>query len=156
RLMREFSGMSTTQFVDKIRAEKVRGKMREYLKRYVIEKFGKPGTPGKEKSLDGHVNRFWFKLKDRRKSEIFSYGTWAIDLGFANYTRFYRACLLHYKKTPSQVEHEILCDFANWYVAAQQLSFRKKALDEPQLSNPEWAVYRKPYSDWLAYEVKAR
>jgi hypothetical protein len=122
RLMRELTGISTSQMVDKIRGEGLKEKLRENLVGFVLKHFKRPGV-----LQDGTAGNFWEKLRAMRRQARFSYASWAIDLGFANYTRFYRACLLCFRQTPTQIEDEILREFAEWFAIARELLKRQNA-----------------------------
>ena len=155
RLMREFSGMSTSQMVDKIRAEGIREKLREHVKR-VIMRGPKPGEGGQKvhQRLWEQCQDFRELLKRSRRTVDFSLATWAIELGFANYTRFYRACLLQYGRTPTQLEEEALREFAEWYVLAGELQLRATA---PRKTwDRSYDRYRRPFDDEWARAVRER
>src|SRR6185295_11357339 len=148
RLMRELTGISTSQMVDKIRGEGLKEKLRENLIAFVLKNFKRPGA-----SHAGTAVNFWGKLRAMRREAKFSYASWAIDLGFANYTRFYRACLLCFRQTPTQIEDEILRGFEEWFTLAKQLLARNEAKLKWTDENLK---HRPPYSDGWTAALKAR
>ena len=148
RLMRELTGISTSQMVDKIRGEGLKEKLRENLIAFVLKNFKRPGA-----SHAGTAVNFWGKLRAMRREAKFSYASWAIDLGFANYTRFYRACLLCFRQTPTQIEDEILREFEEWFTLALQLLARNEAKLKWTDENRK---HRPPYSDGWTAALKAR
>ncbi|HLX62838.1 MAG TPA: hypothetical protein VKX17_16290 [Planctomycetota bacterium] len=157
RLLKELTGMSSWQLVDKIRAEGIKEKLRAELLEWVKWRFRAPGAwGGAELSFGDVLTEFWETLKAKRRAANFSYATRAIELGFANYTRFYRACLLCYKKTPSQLEDEVLREFADWFSLAQGLIDRLRAKEFRHQRDPRWDKYRAPYADEWAENLKTR
>jgi hypothetical protein len=148
RLMRELTGISTSQMVDKIRGEGLKEKLRENLVGFVLKNFKRPGV-----LQDGTAGNFWEKLRAMRREAKFSYASWAIDLGFANYTRFYRACLLCFRQTPTQIEDEILREFEEWFTLAKELLARKEATTKWTDENKK---HRHPYADGWTAALKVR
>src|ERR1043165_3162156 len=155
RLMRELTGLSVAQMVDKIRAEGMKEKLRENLRDCFKKYWHKPGHAkwGVSK-ISALLDEFWRGLKALRRSGSFSYATWAIELGFANYTRFYRACVLQYGMTPTQLEHAVLCEYAEWYSLATDLGERVHA--QQAKWNKMLERYRPPYNDEWAAAMKER
>lgn len=154
RLLKELTGMSATQLADKIRAEGLKEKLRAELIAHVQKFHGKPGVcTGNDRAFR---RNFWEKLKGKRTLESFSYATRAIALGFANYTRLYRSCLLQYGLTPMQLEDEILRDIAEFFCCAADFKHRESATQFPQHKDPRFACYRKPYNDNWAQAVQSR
>lgn len=145
RLLKELSGLTAAQLADKIRAEGLREKLRADLIEHIKKRHDKPGT--KCTSYSDTLHDFWQELKDRRAKPNFSYATRAIGLGFQNYTRLYRACLLQYGLTPTQLEHEILREFAKFFACAAQLLHRRDARHYINQDNPSYDKHRQPYSD---------
>lgn len=142
RFLKEFNGLTATQLVDKIRAENLREKFRKDLIAFVTNNFGAPGRQAHTKIA------FWQKLKSLRRDPSFSLASYAIQLGFANYSRMYRACLLKFGKTPTQIEDEILNEMAEFYTVASALEARKNGtITEP--CNDAWTQAEKSRADWL-------
>ena len=151
RLMKELTGMSAPQMVDRIRAEGVRGKLRENLRVIVVKKWKKPGA---EFQADFHGLRDGIKM--HRRSEGLSCTAVAIELGFGSYTRFYRACLLCYGKTPTQLEDEVLREYGEWFNLASALWRRRDVERQSWDKSPCWDPYRRPYSDWWTKALRER
>ena len=62
------------------------------------------GTPAVQDAADA----IWMALKLSRRLPRWHRTTWAAGHGFSSYTRFFRACLLCYGKTPHEVEMEVI------------------------------------------------
>ncbi len=101
-------------------------------------------------------------LKKSRREPDFDRNTWAMSLGFANYARFRRACLLEYNKTPHQLEMEILGELADFYDLAGNLKLRictqhrrPESRGEPAAKPyyDRWAAAREFRFDWLKARV---
>jgi hypothetical protein len=80
----------------------------------------------------------------------------AMELGFANYTRFYRACLMQCGKTPSQLEDEILREYVDWYGMGWTLWKRTDVAANSWNKDPGWVQYRRPYADYWTKALKER
>jgi len=147
RLLKELTGMSASQLVDKIKAEGLKEKLRANLREFVQQRWRPPGSASTEITKELHENlyTFWQRVKLRRRSAAFSYAGWAAELGFANYTRLYRACLLCYGMSPSQLEDQVLKEYAEFFALATDLKKRKDALDCPH--DFQYDRYRAPYHD---------
>ena len=148
RLLKELSGLTVAQLADKIRAEGLREKLRADLIEHIKNRQDKPGS-----RCAGAANflvDFWQELKARRAEPDFNYATRAIGLGFQNYTRLYRACILQYGLTPTQLEHEILREFATFFACAAQLIRRRNAKLNHNQNNQSFDKHRQPYSDTWA------
>jgi hypothetical protein len=96
RYAKELTGMAAHEVLDKVRARWVK----EALKCQIQNAKFKSGT----------ALEIYKELKEARRCPSWSRETFAMDLGFANYRRFYRACLLYYRKTPGQLEFEIISE----------------------------------------------
>ena len=131
-LSKEYTGMAAHELIDRIRAERVKDKMRADLRPFVAEFLSTqrheatktPSTEGSDgKPADATLpstnpqsafrnpqlaGAIWYALKVSRQSPEFHRATWAMSHGFANYQRFYRACLLYYGLTPGQLELEVI------------------------------------------------
>ena len=132
-LSKEYTGMAAHELVDRIRAERVKDKMRADLRPFVAEflstrRHEDSKTPRTENNVGEPASAtlpstnpqsafrnpqsaaaaVWYALKVSRQSPEFHRATWAMSHGFANYQRFYRACLLYYGLTPGQVELEVI------------------------------------------------
>ena len=117
-LSRELTGLSAHELIDRIRAEKIRDKMAADLRRMAevwlrTRRRRDPDDPSGEARLDLDdpdevAEHFWKYVRWRRRAPYFHRTSWAIEHGFANYPRFFRACLLVYGKTPHELEIEVL------------------------------------------------
>ena len=95
RYCKELTGMAAHELIDKLRAVTLKDRLRAQFKNL------KPKT-------NGSALEFYKALKEARRSPEWHRETWAMDFGFANYRRLYRACLLYYGKTPGQLEFEVI------------------------------------------------
>ncbi len=154
RLLKELTGMTAGQLADKIRVEGLREKLRTGLIEHIQKYHAKPGA--ELGSANDHRRKFWTEIKAQRADPSFSLATHAIKLGFANYTRLYRACLLQYGKTPTQLEDEILREIAEFFECAAQLLIRRDASHYVNQGNPACDRYRKPYADMWAQASENR
>ena len=145
RLLKELTGMSATQLTDKIRAENLREALKAELTQHVCQRHAQPGAHDRD-AKEWH-EAFWSRLKFVRAQPNFSLAARATHLGFANYTRLYRACLLHYGQTPTQLEDEILQEIADFFACASTLKLRETAELPQNHLNPQFAPYREPYTD---------
>ena len=133
---KELNGMSAPEIVDRIRAESVRSRMKRELKGFVAEFFqhedeqkGRTGEGAKGGNGEGTAEQMelagrmpavqadsgteiadaiWKALKLSRRMPRWHRTTWAAGHGFSSYTRFFRACLLCYGKTPHEIEMEVI------------------------------------------------
>jgi hypothetical protein len=134
---REQTGMSAPEIVDCIRVEALRGKMKAQLREVVTgfflnhqdamatartERNGEGETGGRGENGDGGphprplsrggngdcADEIWAALKETRKAPRWHRSTWAAGFGFSSYSKFFRACLLCYGKTPHQLEMELI------------------------------------------------
>jgi hypothetical protein len=126
---REQTGMSAPEIVDCIRVEALRGKMKAQLREFVTGVFSRKdaklqrtatatattedteGTEGTEENrgeVRALADEIWAALKETRKAPRWHRTTWAAGFGFSSYTKFFRACLLCYGKTPHQLEMELI------------------------------------------------
>jgi hypothetical protein len=110
---KEFNGLSVSQLVDALKAERVTLQMRVALRAFL--KSLKTAQHGDTEALSNSQNnkdldrwQVWKALKASRREPDFAHTTWAQEFGFASYTRFYRACLVVHKRTPHQLEMEII------------------------------------------------
>ena len=145
RLLKELTGMTATQLTDKIRAESLREALKAELTQHVCQRHAKPGAYDLD-AKEWH-EAFWSRLKFVRAQPNFSLAARATHLGFANYTRLYRACLLHYGQTPAQLEDEILLEIADFFALASSLKVRQTAQAPQNQLNPQFAPYREPFND---------
>lgn len=157
RLLKELTGMSATQLADRIRAEGLREKLRARLAAWFKEG-GKPGEYflNEKYSLEQHVSQNWKELKASRREMSFSYAEMAVELGFANYGRLYRACMLQYGKTPSQLEDEIVREFTRFYILTGELEERWEAAQAENQNDPKFEKYRAPFTDEWAEAVREK
>jgi AraC-like DNA-binding protein len=103
---RELTGMSAMEMVDRLKAEGVRGKLKEELRKF-IRLTAEDAEDAEERMGDG-ADRIFAELKASRRDGRWHRTTWAMGLGFSSYQRFFRACLLCFGKTPHEVEMEII------------------------------------------------
>ena len=97
--------------VDMVRAEKLKAKMRHVLfpaLNLLLKEASAIGSKGASK-MDPMT--LWKNLKNSRRNPNFQRAVYAIELGFPNHHRMYRACLLVYGKTPSQIEWLLIEEF---------------------------------------------
>jgi hypothetical protein len=115
---REQTGMSAPEIVDCIRVEELRSKMKAQLREFVTGFFSTAtaasttedterteGKRGGEKAL---ADEIWLALKETRRAPRWHRSVWAAGFGFSSYSKFFRACLLCYGKTPHQLEMELI------------------------------------------------
>ncbi len=156
RLLKELTGMSATQLADRIRAEGLKEKLRAKLAAW----FKQEGEPGEfsydEKvSFEKHVEESWKCIKASRREMSFSYAEMAVELGFANYGRLYRACMLQYGKTPSQLEDEIVREYTRYFILAGTLIKRSWGMSEC-VNEAKFEKYRAPYTDEWAQVMREK
>jgi methylphosphotriester-DNA--protein-cysteine methyltransferase len=127
RFLRELTGMSANELVDTVRAENLKAKMRNVLfpalKKLLSEAPSKGAndkkgvndknhtSPSSHTSHEFDAMTIWKRLKSSRRNPSFQRAVYAIELGFPSHQRLYRACLLVYGKTPSQIEWELIEEF---------------------------------------------
>ena len=108
RFSKEATGMSAPELMDRLKADGARARMKEELKKFVVEwRQGEQGKSKKEKGKS-EADEIWAALKASRRAPRWHRSSWAASLGFSSYTRFFRACLLAFGKTPHEVEFEII------------------------------------------------
>ncbi|HEY3320957.1 MAG TPA: hypothetical protein VGP72_10870 [Planctomycetota bacterium] len=112
---KELTGMSAMEMVDRMKAEGVRGKIKEELRKFIkltAEELKDGATGGRgdgEKRHDGEgADAIFLALKKSRRDGRWHRTTWAMGMGFSSYQRFFRACLLCFGKTPHEVEMELI------------------------------------------------
>ncbi|HEY3320922.1 MAG TPA: hypothetical protein VGP72_10695 [Planctomycetota bacterium] len=105
---KELTGMSAMEMVDRMKAEGVRGKLKEELRRF-IKLTAEDAEDAEERNGD-KADQIFAELKASRRDGRWHRTTWAMGLGFSSYQRFFRACLLCYGKTPHELELEIIED----------------------------------------------
>ena len=103
---KELTGLAAHEIVDRIRAERLKERLRVQLRAFVAANRGHVAT-GRAK-FDSRSVQLCRLLRRTRQTPEFSRETWAIELGFANYRRLYRACLVLYRTTPVQLEWMII------------------------------------------------
>ena len=113
RLSKEATGLSAHELVDGIRAESVRAKMKASVEKVVELLRSRPNA------TELRVQDVWSALREARRGPQFHRGQWALGFGFANYLRFYRACLFYYKLAPQQLELSVIEDVLNGKVDAE-------------------------------------
>jgi len=108
RYSKEVMGLSAHELVDGIRVQALCGRMKEALRAMVG--FALPRLEG---SNEEKAYQVWKDLKAGRKGPKWDRQSWAIGLGFPNYSRMYRACLVLFGKTPAQMEFEVIEELCN-------------------------------------------
>jgi len=104
RYAKEVMGLSAHELVDGIRVLEVRSRMKEALQAFV----GFASQEGADGKTEDRAYAIWKRLKESRKTPKWDRQSWAISLGFPNYARMYRACLVLFGKTPGQLEFEVI------------------------------------------------
>lgn len=107
---KEAMGLSAHEIVDGIRVQKLRERMKEVLRGFVLCQVNGISKELGEKVRAGDELSFavWKRLKFSRRTPKWDRQTWALSLGFPNYSRMYRACLVLFGKTPAQLEFEVI------------------------------------------------
>ena len=135
---KHLTGLTAGQLCDAVRAEFVKGKIREGLRAKLQGFFesrertagqASSGTPVTAKrngtknvsSLHTVQNKpdrweVWAYLKKQRRNPEWTINTWALELGFSCYIRMYRGCVAAFWKTPRQIELELIDE---WLRAAK-------------------------------------
>lgn len=125
--LKEFNGLSLSETIDCVKAEKVKGKMRGGLKILLSQrhegtkKAGENGRRGEGEKENGgaqgaslgagswdEVMAAWGYIKEGRKRAGMDLNVWAQGLGFGSHRRLYRACLVVFHKTPYQLQLELI------------------------------------------------
>ena len=102
RFSKEEMGLSAHEIVDAIRVQKLKERMKESLRETVAFLKVQAGD------VPDVAYAVWLRLKASRRAPRWDRQTWAIGLGFPNYARMYRACLVLFGKTPAQMEFEAI------------------------------------------------
>ena len=88
-----------------MRLEGIRKRWRDALRAEMLKM-------GNEVKIEGDgIAARWEVLKMIKRARRVigrTHNVWAMELGFANYQRMYRACLAAYRKTPGQLELELI------------------------------------------------
>ncbi|HEY3323526.1 MAG TPA: hypothetical protein VGP72_23940, partial [Planctomycetota bacterium] len=103
---KELTGMSAMEMVDRIKAEGVRGKIKEELRKFI--RLTAEDAEDAEEQIGDTADRVFAALKASRRDGRWHRTSWAMGLGFSSYQRFFRACLLCFGKTPHEVEMELI------------------------------------------------
>ncbi|HEY3324509.1 MAG TPA: hypothetical protein VGP72_28920 [Planctomycetota bacterium] len=103
---KELTGMSAIEMVDRMKAEGVRGKLKEELRKFI--KLTTEDTEDTEGRIGDKADQISAELKKSRRDGRWHRTTWAMGLGFSSYQRFFRACLLCFGKTPHELEMELI------------------------------------------------
>jgi len=112
RFIKELTGMSAIELVDSLKGKNVKARMRTVLFPALRQQNSgaRIQKPEERRAADERM-AIWKRLKDSRRNPEFHRATYAIELGFANHQRMYRACLLAHGKVPSQLEWELIDEF---------------------------------------------
>ncbi len=106
RLGREVAGLSASDLTDRVKAETVRSRMKEDVKRWVKEIYD---AGEMEDVKDDEVSdALWSRVAAKRGRGRWSRASWAGAFGFSSYTRFQRACLAEYGVSPVELERAVL------------------------------------------------
>ncbi|HEY3322508.1 MAG TPA: hypothetical protein VGP72_18750 [Planctomycetota bacterium] len=103
---KELTGMSAIEMVDRMKAEGVRERMRDELRKFI--KLTAEDAEDAEERIGDKADRVFAELKKSRRDGRWHRTTWAMGMGFSSYQRFFRACLLCFGKTPHEVEMELI------------------------------------------------
>ena len=131
RLSKEATGLAAHELVDVVRVKSVKEKMKEHVRVFLralriedcemrISNLNGGSVDGERAGVGGEDAAttaggtpalrtltplgVWKLLKEARRGPQFHRGQWAQYLGFPNYARFYRACLVFHKLAPQQLE----------------------------------------------------
>jgi len=112
RLSRETCGLSASDLTDRVKAERVRTRMREDVRAWVREIYLEEEN-NKESELhtlkvDDAVEFLWSRVAVKRGRGRWSRAAWAVKFGYSSYTRFQRACLAQYGISPVELERVVL------------------------------------------------
>jgi len=152
-LTKELTGMAAHDVVDKIRAETIEAKISAELdgicrRRLIIGQ-----------SYDDVAHRISQSLKDERSGAQYDRNHFAISMGFSNYARMRRGCMLaHGGRTPRQIEAQLAGGMAEFYEVAGSIRERKSLFDnvewlEERLGLPledAWAKAQAERPEWVA------
>jgi hypothetical protein len=115
RLSKEATGLAAHELVDGLHAETVKAKMRDSISKVVelIRREKESAAAQGAKPTELSAREVWAALREARRGPEFHRGQWAMGFGFANYMRFYRACLFYYKLAPQQLEFAVIEEVLN-------------------------------------------
>ena len=158
QLIKELTGMAAHDVIDKIRAEGVTAKLEENIVALLKGRY----EAGRDYS---NIGSHWYPefcaaLRQSKRGLRFDRAHWSIQLGFANYARFRRGCMLaNNGMTPVQVEAKIVEEIADYYNCALTLDWRRRLdSDEHWVTAIEnvgkpctdsWAKARRERPEWL-------
>ena len=117
---KELTGLAAQEIVDRVRAEGVKKKLRLELRPWVTPRWQHEKCTCHKKELlwfcpyhNNMAETCWIihrDVKRERQKQGFQNSSWAMEHGFASFSRFSRACMLAYRKTPLQLELEIMAE----------------------------------------------
>jgi hypothetical protein len=147
---RELTGMRAHEISDRILAKrKLKERLRariEYYLRSEVEFLREELTRGEIffEQLGGETRDLVRLLKSRRKFERAA--SFAVEMGFANFSRLNRACLLAFGKSLDQIEAELVCTHVQ--------KFFEDRLKEQKSEPPRRQVAKKQQKDTNKEETK--
>ena len=122
RYSKETTGMSAVEMVDCIRMQSARKKMKQALRDFIAQMKNERGKRKKEQhdasanpqseirnpKFDLTAEEIWKELKSLRRAPRWHRTSWAAELGFSSYGKFFRASLLVCGVTPHELEMALL------------------------------------------------
>jgi len=149
---RELTGMSVTEIVDKIRAEKIRGSLREEIRGFMAEwretdskggadisvcsnRAGRNTCPTLEEVIKLPLREarwhVWKAFKRHRRENDFDRSEFAIRFEIPTHRRLFRACLLCYRKSPYQLEMEAIDEVLGLMIDGEQRTGENSKIQIP-------------------------
>jgi hypothetical protein len=163
--MKELTGVAAHELIDQQRVKDLKTQLRDEIRLYARE--------WREKFDDGsfqrkHLHHLEEMLAEKVKNERLKKGicdptTLALSYKVPTYARYYRACLVVHKKTPLQLEAQIIADVLDEILAAEATrppDVQKNLEEERQVekecaSCPSRADYlRKQHLECLEYRAE--
>ena len=113
---KELTGLTVAYLADRLRAKAVKQKFKTALRAFVRELAASGGEPFS-------ADDAWHKLNAaRKKGRNHSLSSQSVALGFSSYARFYRACLALHRKTPGEIEYEVLAECVREFFSGEALA----------------------------------
>jgi AraC-like DNA-binding protein len=114
---------------------------------------GTPALPISARQLS--ALQVWEMLRRARRGPQFHRGQWAQHLGFPNYARFYRACLVFFKLAPQQLElmavEEVLEESPKSEVQSPtSVDENPKSVEHERLANVVWEELKRRHVQFFA------
>jgi len=112
RFSRETAGLSASDLTDRVKAERVKTRMREDVKAWVNAIYAEEKANAESElhtATGDDVTEFlWSRVAIKRGRGRWSRSAWAVKFGYSSYTRFQRACLAQFGVTPVELERAVL------------------------------------------------